>query len=77
MVPGCVMIPHYIFRPRRPGTSGRHAAMPWNVGDRVINRRGWTGTVVAVDEVNAYVEFDNGEPSSPFGRDEDVILEPI
>lgn len=41
-----------------------------NVGDRVSNRRGWHGTVVKVDDNNAWVDFDNGEPSSPFPRDE-------
>jgi hypothetical protein len=44
-----------------------------NVGDRVQNRRGWTGTVVKVDDSNAWLEFDNGEPSSPFPRDEITV----
>lgn len=39
------------------------------VGDRVENRSGWTGTVVEVDDTNATVRFDNGEPSGRFGRD--------
>jgi hypothetical protein len=42
----------------------------FNVDDRVQNRSGWTGTVVKVDDSRAWVEFDNGEPSSPFPRDE-------
>ena len=40
------------------------------VGDRVQNRSGWTGTVVAVDDTNATVGWDNGEPPGRFGRDE-------
>ena len=40
------------------------------VGDRVQNRSGWTGTVVEVNDTNALVEFDNGQPSGWFGRDE-------
>lgn len=39
------------------------------VGDRVENQSGWTGTVVEVNETNALVEFDNGEPSGWFGRE--------
>lgn len=40
------------------------------IGDRVENRSGWTGTVVEVDDTNATVRFDNGEPPGRFGRDE-------
>lgn len=40
------------------------------VGDRVQNRSGWTGRVVEVDGDQAVVEFDNGQPSGRFGRDE-------
>lgn len=40
------------------------------VGVRVENRSGWTGTVVEVDDTNATVRWDNGEPPGRFGRDE-------
>ncbi|WP_157894368.1 hypothetical protein [Mycolicibacterium wolinskyi] len=40
------------------------------VGDRVQNRSGSTGTVVEIDGDQAVVQFDNGEPSGRFGRDE-------
>ena len=40
------------------------------VGDRVENRSGWTGTVTELDGDQAVVEFDNGQPSGRFGRDE-------
>lgn len=42
----------------------------FNIGDRVSNRQGWHGTVVKVDDKSAWVDFDNGQPSSPFPRDE-------
>jgi hypothetical protein len=40
------------------------------VGDQVQNQSGWTGTVVEVDDTNATVEFDNGQPPGRFGRNE-------
>ncbi|WP_157859026.1 MULTISPECIES: hypothetical protein [Mycobacteroides] len=49
------------------------AAVLLKVGDRVQNRSGWTGTVVEVQETNALVQWDNGEPSGWFGRDEPTI----
>ena len=42
------------------------------IGDRVQNRSGWTGNVVAVDSDNATVEWDNDQPPGRFGLDEDV-----
>lgn len=43
------------------------------VGDRVQNRSGWSGSVVEVLGAGARVEFDNGQPSDWFGRDEHLI----
>lgn len=40
------------------------------VGDRVENRSGVTGRVAEIDGDTAVVEFDNGQPSGRFGRDE-------
>jgi hypothetical protein len=40
------------------------------VDDRVENRSRWTGRIVEVDGDNAAVEWDNGQPSGRFGRDE-------
>jgi len=36
----------------------------------VENRQGWGGRVVHVNEDNALVEWDNGQLSGWFGRDE-------
>lgn len=47
--------------------------MGLNVGDRVHNRSGWTGSVVEVTDTNAKVEFDNGQPPSWFGRQEHLV----
>jgi len=44
-----------------------------NVGDRVSNRSGWHGTVVKVDDERAWVEWDNGQTSSPYGRTEHLV----
>jgi hypothetical protein len=47
-----------------------------NVGDRVMNRSGWPGTVVEVTDSEAVVKFDDREGLRRFGRDEQ-FLEPI
>ncbi len=34
---------------------------------------GWSGSVVQVNDTSALVEWDNGEPSAWYPRDEDAI----
>lgn len=44
----------------------------FSVGDRVHNRSGWVGSVVRVDDINAFVDWENGESGS-YPRDEDTV----
>ncbi|MBX9642356.1 MAG: hypothetical protein K2X97_22365 [Mycobacteriaceae bacterium] len=60
-----------VFTDHASGKDINHTQLnPFKVVDRVSDRRGWTGAVVKVDDNSAWVDFDNGEPSSPFPRDE-------
>lgn len=44
----------------------------FSVGDPVHNQMGWVGVVVQVDDMNAIVDWNNGESGS-YPRDEDAI----